>query len=262
MAALVRRARRQTIVVTDHGLQGSTWGGLLQRLFDLFLTVSAYSARELGAPPRRTRVIYGGADPIRYAPDAAQERRGVLFVGRLTPHKGVDRLLQALPANAHLRVVGSTGHDPLPPERDYPTLLRLLARDRDVTFLGTLADDELPWVYRSAVALAMPSVERTCYGRPVRVSELLGLAALEAMASGTPVVASRVGGLAEVVEDGETGFLVPPGDVAALRDRLDQVLGDPPLARRLGANARDLVLQRFTWARVAERCLDAYTRML
>jgi glycosyltransferase involved in cell wall biosynthesis len=258
VAALVRRARRQMIVVTDHGLQGNTWGGLLPRLFDLFLTVSAYSARELGAPAPRTRVIYGGADSTRYAPDAAQARDGVLFVGRLTPHKGVDRLLQALPRDAHLRVVGSTGHDPRPPERDYPKLLRFLARDRHVTFLGTLADDDLPGMYRSAAVLAMPSVEQTCYGRPVRVSELLGLAALEAMASGTPVVASRVGGLAEVVEDGQTGFLVPAGDVVALRDRLEQVLGDPLLARRLGANAREVVLQRFTWARVAERCLDAY----
>jgi len=258
VAALVRRARQQTVVVTDHGLQGNTWGGLLPRLFDLFLTVSAYSARELGAPAARTRVIYGGADPTRYAPDAAQSRGGVLFVGRLTPHKGVDRLLQALPPDAHLRVVGSTGHDPRPPERDYPKLLRFLARDRHVTFVGTLADDDLPGMYRSAAVLAMPSVEQTCYGRPVRVSELLGLAALEAMASGTPVVASRVGGLAEVVEDGQTGFLVPAGDVVALRDRLEQLLGDPPLARRLGANAREMVLQRFTWARVAERCLDAY----
>jgi glycosyltransferase involved in cell wall biosynthesis len=195
---------------------------------------------------------------MRYAPDAAEARGGVLFVGRLTPHKGVDRLLQALPRDAHLRVVGSTGHDPRPPERDYPKLLRFLARDRHVTFVGTLADDDLPGMYRSAAVLAMPSVEQTCYGRPVRVSELLGLAALEAMASGTPVVASRVGGLAEVVEDGQTGFLVPAGDVVALRDRLEQVLGDPPLARRLGANAREVVLQRFTWARVAERCLDAY----
>jgi glycosyltransferase involved in cell wall biosynthesis len=258
MAAVYCRARRQRIAVTDHGARGSTWGGLLPRLFDLFLTVSAYSARELRAPVERTRVIYGGADPAQYAPRALEERGGVLFVGRLTPHKGVDRLLQALPVRAHLRVVGSSGHDPRPPERDYPRLLRHLARDRDVEFLGTLADADLPRVYRSAVVLAMPSVERTCYGRVVGVSELLGLAALEAMASGTPVIASRVGGLAEVVQDGETGFLVPPGDIGALHDRLDLVLRDPPLARRLGANARELILARFTWARVAERCLEAY----
>jgi glycosyltransferase involved in cell wall biosynthesis len=249
------------MAVTDHGLQGDSWAGLLPRLFDAFLTVSAYSARALGAPPDRTRVIYGGADPLRYTPEPNQARRGVLFVGRLTPHKGVDRLLQALPADAHLRVVGSTGHDRRPPERDYPRLLRYLARDRDVEFVGTAADGQLPALYRSAEVLVLPSVERTCYGRGVLVSELLGLVVLEAMASGTPVVASRIGGLPEVIEDGQTGFLVPAGDVNALHDRLDQILHDPGLARRLGANARAVVLERFTWAKVAERCLAAYDHL-
>src|SRR5579871_2774238 len=117
MAVAVGRGQGARTAVTDHGLQGSSWGGLLPRLFDAFLTVSAYSARELGAPWTRTRVIYGGADPERYAPDPRVARSGVLFVGRLTPHKGVDRLLQALPQGAHARVVGSGGHDPLLPER-------------------------------------------------------------------------------------------------------------------------------------------------
>jgi glycosyltransferase involved in cell wall biosynthesis len=258
MTALIGRARQQHLAVTDHGLQGDDWGGLLTRLFDVFLMVSTYSSRELGAPPARTRVIYGGADPVRYAPDSNQPRRGALFVGRLTPHKGVDRLLHALPPGAHLRVVGSTGHDPRPPERDYPRLLRRLAQGQDVQFMGTAPDAELPGLFRSASVMVLPSVEHTCYGRSVRVSELLGLVALEAMASGTPVVASRVGGLPEVVQDGVTGFLVPPGDVNALRERLDQLLRDPALAQRLGASARELVLERFTWTRVAERCLAAY----
>jgi glycosyltransferase involved in cell wall biosynthesis len=258
MTALIGRARHQRLAVTDHGLQGNDWGGLLPRLFDVFLTVSAYSSSELGAPPARTRVIYGGADPVRYAPDPNQPRRGVLFVGRQTPHKGIDRLLQALPAGAPLRVVGSTGHDPQLPEREYPQLLHRLAADQDVQFVGTAADADLPGLFRSASVLAVPSVERTCYGRSVRVSELLGLVALEAMACGTPVVASRVGGLPEVVEDGVTGFLVPPGDVTALRERLDQLLRDPALAQRLGANARERVLDRFTWTKVADRCLAAY----
>jgi glycosyltransferase involved in cell wall biosynthesis len=93
------------------------------------------------------------------------------------------------------------------------------------------------------------------------VTELLGLSVLEAMASGTPVVASRTGGLPEVVRDGETGFLVPPGDVSALHDRLDQLLRDQALARRMGRAARDLVLDRFTWRATAARCLDAYAEL-
>ncbi len=262
MAALTARARRAGLVVTDHGLQGTSWSGLLPRLFHLFLTVSQYSAQELHAPPSRTIVIYGGADPDRYTPEPAVARDGVLFVGRLTPHKGVDRLLQALPEGATARLVGTPGHDPRPPERDYPQLLRTLAHGNDIEFLQTVSDDDLPRLYRAARVFVLPSVERTCYGRHIRVSELLGLSLLEAMASGTPVVASAVGGVPEIVRDGETGFLVPPGDVSALRERVAQLLGDERLARRLGANAREHILQRFTWDKVAERCLTAYSDRL
>ena len=262
VAALAARARRQRLVVTDHGLQGNSWGGLLPRLFDRFLCVSAYSARQLGVPPGRERVIYGGADPQRYSPDPAVARRGVLFVGRLTPHKGVDRLIEALPFGAQLRLAGSTGHDPNPPERDYPRLLAQLAANREVEFLGPVPDAELPALYRSAAVLALPSVERNCYGRAIAVSELLGLVMLEAMASGTPVVCSRLGGLSEVVKHGVTGFLVEPGNVDELRERLTEILRDPALAARLGRNARELALERFTWQACARRCLAAYSELL
>ena len=262
VAAVTARLRGASTALTDHGLPGGTWGGLAYRLFDRFLTVSRWSADLLGAPPERTRVIYGGADPERFTPDPAASRDGVLFVGRLTPHKGVDRLLRAMPPGAALRVAGSTGHDPDPPERDYPDLLRGLAAGRRVEFLGAVPDPVLPALYRQAAVLALPSVERTCYGRRVAVPELLGLAAIEAMASGTPVVASRVGGLAEVVVDGETGFLVEPGDVEALRDRLALLLSDRRLAASLGDNARALAVERFTWRRCAQRCLATYQELV
>jgi glycosyltransferase involved in cell wall biosynthesis len=258
MAVLLARLRRQAIVVTDHGLSGSSWLGLLPRLFDRCLAVSAYSARELKAPAARTSIIYGGADPHRYAPDEGTARQGVLFVGRLTPHKGIDRLIQALPPGARLSIVGSEGHDPDLPERDYPRLLRRLGAGRDVEFLGPVGDGLLPDLYRRAAVLVLPSVERTCYGRPVGVSELLGLVVLEAMASGTPVVCSRLGGLPEVVQDGITGLLVPPGDIAALRDALAELLCDSARAQRMGQAARELAAQRFTWQACAERCLAAY----
>ena len=215
--------------------------------------------------PRRRRERGSSTEaPIppasRHDPEAT--RRGILFVGRLTPHKGVDRLIEALPEDAELRVVGSAGHDPDPPEREYPKLLRRLAAQRHVEFLGIVPDPDLPSLYRGAQVLALPSVDRTCYGREVKVSELLGLAAIEAMASGTPVVASRLGGLPEVVEHGVTGFLVDPGNVADLRARLAQVLGDRRLAERLGRNARERFLEKFTWEACAERCLAAYTELV
>jgi glycosyltransferase involved in cell wall biosynthesis len=262
LAAVNARVRGIRSAVTDHGLGGGNWAGLLPRLFDRFLTVSAYSARELGAPASRTRVVYGGADPTRFSPDPEATRRGILFVGRLTPHKGVDRLIEALPEDAALRVVGSAGHDLDPPEREYPKLLRQLAAQRRVEFLGVVPDTDLPPIYRSAQVLALPSVHRTCYGREVVVSELLGLAAIEAMATGTPVVASNLGGLPEVVEHGVTGFLVEPGNVPELHGRLAEVVGDRRLAERLGQNARERFLEKFTWEACAERCLAAYAELV
>jgi glycosyltransferase involved in cell wall biosynthesis len=262
IAAVTARVRGARTVVTDHGLQGGDWRGLLPRLFDRFLLVSAASARELGSPPERTRLIYGGVDAERYRPDPGAHRAGVLFVGRLTPHKGVDRLIPALPDGASLTIAGSTGHDPWPPERDYPNLLRRLANGRDVRFLGPAPDGRLPALYREAAVFVLPSVERTCYGRSVRVSELLGLVVLEAMASGTPVICSRLGGLTEVVEDGVTGYLVEPGNLDELHDRLAELLGDPVRAARMGRAGRERVLARFTWRACAERCLSAYSELL
>ncbi len=261
LAALSRR-RAGGLVTTDHGLGGDGARSPFSRLFDRFLTVSQYSAATLRAPPAKTRVIYGGADPSRFRPEPAEARAGVLFVGRLTPHKGVDRLLRALPRDAELSIVGTDGHDRTAPERDYPDLLRRLAADRRVRFRRTVAEDTLPDLHRRAAVFVLPSVDRTCYGRPVAISELLGLSVLEAMASATPVVASRIGGVPEVVVDGETGFLVDPGDVDALHDRIASLLSDSRLARRLGDNARAAVTARFTWQACARRCVAAYRELI
>ena len=262
IAAIAASARRQPVVVTDHGLGGGSWAGVLPRLFDAFLLVSKYSAAILRTPPAKTRVIYGGVDPRRFHPDPEPERGDVVFVGRLTPHKGVDVLIRALPPSARLLIAGSEGHDPRPPERDYPQLLRRLAHGRQIRFLGPVSDEALRVLYANAAAVVLPSVHRTCFGRFVAVSELLGLTALEAMACGTPVIASRIGGVPEVVEDGVTGFLVEPGDVTHLRERISQLSSDDALRSRLGREARQCVMERFTWSACAERCMTTYDRLL
>ena len=262
VAAATARLRHQPVAVTDHGLLGSRPRPPgADRLVHRFLTVSAYSAEVLGVPAERTTVIYGGVDTRRFFPQpGGPARAGVLFVGRLTPHKGVDRLLRALPDKAELTVVGTAGHDLRPPESGYAGSLMQLAGEggREVRFLGAVRDAELLELYRSTAVMVLPSVEETCYGRRIRISELLGLSVLEAMACGAPVIASRLGGLREVVQHGETGFLFEPGDVDDLRRRLEEVLGQPALARSLGDNAHQLVAERFTWDACARRCLEAY----
>ncbi len=263
LALGVARARGQRRVVTDHGLLG-TRGRCTTGLVDRFLLVSRYSADVLDTPPGRTRLIWGGADPSRFHPEPGEGRSGVLFLGRLTPHKGIDRLIQALPAGAELTVAGTGGHDAGWPEWGYVDRLHELAGTSAgrVRFTGPVTAQDLPLLLRRAAVLALPSVATTCYGRHVAISELLGLSVLEAMASGTPVVASHIGGVPEVVGDGDTGFLVPPGDVAALSDRLATVLADPTLRERMGRRAREIVCERFTWTACARRCLDSYDELL
>jgi glycosyltransferase involved in cell wall biosynthesis len=261
IAAVLANMRGQHLVTTDHGLGGGGWWGALPRLFDRFLTVSRYAAATLRVPSEKVRIIYGGADVRRFAPDAVEPRNGILFVGRVTPHKGVDRLLRAMPHTAALTIVGAHARDRHAPDSGYPTLIRRMAEGLDVRFASALGDDDLARCYRRAQVLALPSVHVTCYEQRVAISELLGLAAIEAMACGTPVVASRLGGVPEVVRDGETGYLVEPGDIDGLRDRLATVLADERLARRLGDNACAHVREHFTWDACARRCLSAYEEL-
>ncbi len=262
VAAIAAAATRRPCVVTDHGLGRGRWPKVDARLFDRFLTVSSYSAATLASPPSKTEVIYGGADIGRFHPGTGRRRAGVLFVGRLTPHKGVDHVIAALPDGATLTVAGTEGHDRDLPESDYPALLRRVAEGRDVRFVGPASEDQLPDLYRSARVLVLPSVHRTFYGKHVAIPELLGLTLIEAMASGTPVIASNVGGVPEAMIDGVTGFLVQPGDRTALRQRMEQLLHDDRLVAEMGENARDHVVSRFTWEKCAERCMKVYRALI
>jgi glycogen(starch) synthase len=186
----------------------------------------AHEARLLGA--RDVRVIPGGVEvPAEVGPE--DEPPHVLFAGRLSPEKGVLDLLAA--ANGLPLVVVGDG----PLRRQVPEAL------------GFLPHEELVRRYERAAVVACPSRR-----------EGFGVVAAEAMAHGRPVVASAVGGLLDLVADDETGLLVPPGDVAALRAALERLLGDAALRRRLGEAAREHVRAELSWDVVVEHTLEAY----
>ncbi len=205
--------------------------------------------REDGVPSGKVHVLPSGFDPALFErptedlfPHVPHPRVG--YVGRLAEQKRPDLLVDAfgdLEEAAWLVVVGD---GPLRPQVE-AAIRRSPARDR-ITRSGFVPHDQVPAVLRSIDLLVLPSIY-----------EEMGSVLAEAMACGLPVVASDVGGIPDVVGDGETGILVPPGDVAALTKALDGVLRDAALRARLGAQARRQSV-RYSWPGLAARIADLY----
>jgi len=207
----------------------------------------------------RVVIVPPGYTPLPAPPPGAApfgEKYGlpgpfVLFVGRLASNKGLLPLVEAFAANAReepgldLVLVGEDGGM----RAAVAERVRALGLGSRVHLLGHLEDERLiAAAYREARLTVLPSEY-----------EAFGLVLLESLAQGTPVVASRVGGIPEVVEDGRAGLLVPPGSVADLAAALRTLGSDRELARRLGEYGRREVVPRFTWEALADR-LDALYR--
>ena len=254
-AVLAARALRRRIFVTDVGGGASVtllrWLPLA-RLVDGFLLIAPQGGAQFERFRTRWSILYAGIDVDRYKPDPESRRRGVLFVGRILPHKGINYLVEAADPGTPLRIVGRPYHE------EYLKLLQRLAVGKDVTFVTAASDEEVIREYQSCAVAVLPSVNTNVYGETTALPELLGFTAMEAMACAAPVLCSDVGALSEVVVDGATGFLVPPNDPVALRAKIRLLLADPALATRLGKAARQRIAGRFTWEHVADRCLAAY----
>ncbi|KPM54887.1 glycosyl transferase family 1 [Frankia sp. R43] len=222
--------------------------------------LDAYPAVE----PARVHVIRNGIDTDEYAPDPGTdvlERYGVdpdrpyaVFVGRITRQKGLPVLLRAAaaidPAAQLVLCAGAPDTEDL--HREVTELVDGLRASRGgvVWLSGMLAKPEVIQLLSHATVFVCPSVY-----------EPLGIVNLEAMACATAVVASRVGGIPEVVADGSTGLLVPPDDPAALAGAVNEVLADPARAAAMGRAGRERAVAEFGWAAVAERTARLYAEV-
>ncbi|GJQ52760.1 MAG: glycosyl transferase family 1 [Anaerolineaceae bacterium] len=186
--------------------------------------------------------------------------RMILFVGRIEPLKGVDTLIEAMSClhkkearSVHLAIIG--GDPSASPEKMNVEMARLkklcetLGLDQSVVFLGARDQDKLPYYYSAAEVAVMPSHY-----------ESFGMVALEAMACGTPVIASEVGGLAYLVRDGETGFTIPAEEPEMLCEKLSWLLNDEALRRKMSAQAAAYA-QDYAWERIAKRIVDVYEEL-
>lgn len=219
-----------------------------------------------GADPAKIIVLSPGVDLRRFrnmtkeqakaSLDLSPEHSSIVFTGRIEPLKGIDTLLHATailrrarPTVANQAKVTIIGGD-----------LRTVGRDQEMTrlhelrcrlnlcdmvrFVGAKDQDVLPYYFAAADMVVMPSHY-----------ESFGMVALEAMATGTPVIASAVGGLAELVRHGENGLTFPARDPQALAARMDELLADGELRRRLGSQA-GIHARQYDWASIAQRMMD------
>jgi glycosyltransferase involved in cell wall biosynthesis len=233
------------------GLAHRAVEALAQRLADAMSFVSRATAIDVLGPARgaSARVIYNGVVTGDGSAGPAASTVELFYAGLPTHRKRVLALPFALRAvrreipAARLRLAGFR-------LEDAPALRRLLSEqglESHVECIGRVASSELAAFYRAAKVVVVPSAYE---GLPYVI--------LEAMRFGAPVVATRVSGNPEAIEDGATGFLVPTDDPEALAARCVQILRDPALARRLAAAARDRLAQRFDQDRQIDEYLEYY----
>lgn len=242
-----------------------TWEQKLMQQADHIIAATADERTQMirycGASPEKVKVIPCGVDLQLFAPHhkclarkclgLPVEQPTVLFAGRLDPFKGPDLLLQAaamMKAEAQIVIVGGniTGEDQdLQKLRDLAQELHI---DNRVHFLGAQPQQELPWFYSASDVTVVPSYHET-----------FGLTAVESLACGTPVVATRAGGLTTVVQHGETGFLVERTP-EAFAEHIDTLLCNPTLRYSMGMRSRDSV-QLYSWHEVANRVNQLYEQL-
>jgi D-inositol-3-phosphate glycosyltransferase len=266
-----RVARQPGEAEGDYRLQGERQ---VLRMADRIVAATPAEVAQLQwlyqADTAKVVVIPPGVDVSRFYPipdDEAKEAIGVppcertlLFVGRIEPLKGVDTLIQAIGLLRQrgvymcLMVIGGDPQDGAETQNAEMARLKAMCAQAGladlVAFLGKRSQDTLPYYYSAAEVVVVPSHY-----------ESFGMVALEAMACGAPVVASQVGGLAFLIQDGVTGFTVPVDDPHALADRLGQLLCDPDLRHRLAEQAH-AVAQNYAWENIAARVQGLYRSLL
>jgi len=246
------------------------------RLADALVAATPAEKEQLvrlyAADPARVRVISPGVDAERFHPIPAAHAKDliglcpesciILFVGRIEPLKGIDNLLRAITHVVDMRpelreklCVPIIGGDP-DRIREDDEMVRLqelregLGIGDIVTFLGAKDQDMLQYYYSAAKMVVMPSDY-----------ESFGMVALEAMACGTPVIASDVGGLAFLVKHGRTGYRVPARDPEALAAKITRLLSDEGLRRRIGQRAACWA-ESYAWPRIADQIEALYAELL
>ena len=259
LAIASTKGRRKLLVTchgTDYFVLGKRFPRLWRWVFDRSDAVAVVSpamredaiGQSLAA--EKLRVAPMGANlRDHFVPNSEVQRRGVVYVGTLIEKKGVDGLLAAWAAIAEkFRAQGLTIVGGGKQQRALLALADTLGIAENMSFKGPVTHDALPPYYQSAALLVFPSVR----------DEGLGLVNIEAMGCGCPVLAADVRSLADVIIEGQTGFVYPAGDTNALTRRLEELLAAPERCSAVAKRGRDMVMARFDWPVVGRNYASLY----
>lgn len=258
-------------ILTNHSIAGNSKDSLLTlmsckgliflRYFiskaDKIISVSKSAAKfmeNLLGNKVENIIIPNGVDVNRFKPSRREEDKAtILFVGRLVHRKGVQVLIKAFSKvvkkipEAKLIIVGEGYMKPL-----LQIQVKKLRLNGKVKLLGKVADSELPKIYQEATLVVIPSLYR----------ESFGMVALEAMASGKPVIATKVGGLPEIIRDGRNGFLIPPGDHKELAEKIILLLSNKEMSLKMGITGRKIAVEKYSWNKITSKIINVYLETL
>ncbi len=278
LTPILRWVRRVPVVMTSHsayeptrptriGLFDRTWGKVIFKTVNRIIALTEIEKKYLtwlGAASDKIVIIPNAVDSalLAYQPNIQRfrdkhhlkEAKIVLFVGRIGLAKGLDTLVDAIPDvlalsgdDVRFVLVGPDWGD----QRALEERARCLGVDKYILFTGALVGDHLLDAYHAADVVVLLS---RCDASPIVL--------VEAMAAGKPIVATRVGGIPNLVQDGINGLLVEPGDAGAAAGAINRVLADHTLAERLGQAGKALVREKFQWSQTIQQVVNLYSELL
>lgn len=247
MPRILKRAEKVIVTTMDYA-RASRIQGMLSGGDSKFIEIPLGVNTELFKPRIPDRELITRYD--------LTNKQVVLFVGALDKahyFKGVNYLIKAFQLVAsnneyRLMIVGGGNLTP-----SYKSIVANFGLERKVIFTGIVPDDVLPRYYNLADIFVLPSIDS---------SEAFGIALLEAMASGVPVIASDLPGVRRIVARNESGYLVKPKHIDTLAKQMSHLLKNPQVSNRFGKNGRARVMQHYTWERVGQQVHDLYQQFV
>lgn len=231
---------------------------IFKNIADLYISISRNMQRELidlGIPKNRIRLLYNGIDAKTFHPSEKKSDNLVLFVGRITYTKGLHILLESLrylKKKIHLVVIG-------PSDWDVKYFREILVRmenenkkgEHKITYLGAQEQTNIIKWYQKASVFVLPSF-----------GEAFAVVNLEALACGTPVIATNIGGIPEVIQHGKNGILIPPNNAIKLAEAIQYLLDNEDVRARFGREGRKFVVENFSYSVIGKKLCRIYKEML